>query len=45
MHPVILRHLAAEHIKEMHAKADDQRRTAGPGVTCPARRRWWHLMR
>jgi hypothetical protein len=26
MHPVILRQLAAEHIKEMHAKADDQRR-------------------
>jgi hypothetical protein len=25
MHPVILRQLAADHIKEMHAKADDQR--------------------
>jgi len=27
MHPVILRQLAADHIKQMHAKADDQRQT------------------
>jgi len=25
MHPVILRQLAADHIKAMHARADDQR--------------------
>jgi hypothetical protein len=25
MHPVILRQLAADHIKQMHAQADDQR--------------------
>jgi hypothetical protein len=25
MHPVILRQLAADHIKKMHAQADDQR--------------------
>jgi hypothetical protein len=25
MHPVILRQLVADHIKQMHAKADDQR--------------------
>ena len=25
MHPVIMRQLAADHIKEMHAKAEDER--------------------
>jgi hypothetical protein len=25
MHPVILRQLAADHIKQMHEQADDQR--------------------
>ena len=25
MHPVILRQLAADHIKQMHVQADDQR--------------------
>ena len=25
MHPAILRQLAADHIKKMHAQADDQR--------------------
>jgi hypothetical protein len=33
MHPVILRQLAADHIKKMHAQADDQRQA------CQARRR------
>ena len=41
MHPVIMRQLAADHIREIHAKADDERlarqarrpaRPAGPGV-------------
>ena len=26
MHPTIMRQLAAEHIREMHARADDERR-------------------
>ena len=25
MHPVIIRHLAADHIREIHAKAEDER--------------------
>ncbi len=37
MHPVIIRQLAADHIKEMHAKAED--RTPGPpGAPGPASR-------
>ena len=41
MHPVIMRQLAADHIAELHAKAEDERLTrqragragrAGPGV-------------
>jgi hypothetical protein len=38
MHPVILRQLAADHIKEMHAKADDQRRARRARRRAPSMR-------
>jgi hypothetical protein len=30
MHPVIIRQLAADHIREIHAKAEDERRPRPP---------------
>ena len=38
MHPVIMRHLAADHIAELHAKADDERLTRQARLTRRARR-------
>lgn len=36
MHPAILRQLAADHIKKMHAQADDQRQARRARRRAPA---------
>ena len=39
MHPVIMRQLAADHIREIHAKADDERQARQARQARRARRR------
>jgi hypothetical protein len=38
MHPVIMRQLAADHIREMHAKAEDERRARQARRRAPSMR-------
>ena len=40
MHPVIMQHFAAEHIREIHAKAEDERLARQARQGRRARRAW-----